>query len=69
MAGVRIHDYTHPSWKKDVDIILSGIGEIVSYITIPKQQLFLRSMKWFGYIKNRSNELGIEKAIPIHISC
>ena len=67
MAGVRIHDYTHPSWKKDVDIILSGIGEIVSYITIPKSTTFSQVDEMVGYIKNRSNELGIEKAIPIHI--
>jgi citrate lyase subunit beta/citryl-CoA lyase len=67
MAGVRIHDYTHPSWKKDVDIILSGIGEIVSYITIPKSTTFSQVDEMVSYIKNRSNELGIEKAIPIHI--
>ncbi|RMF14088.1 MAG: CoA ester lyase, partial [Candidatus Dadabacteria bacterium] len=37
MAGVRIHDYTHTDhWKQDVDIVVDGIGEIVSYITIPK---------------------------------
>ena len=36
MAGCRIHDYTHPHWKKDIDILVAGAGEILSYITIPK---------------------------------
>src|SRR5688572_29734176 len=26
MAGARIHDYTHPHWKKDVDILVGGAG-------------------------------------------
>src|SRR5688572_3675944 len=36
MAGVRIHDYTHPHWKKDVDIVVGGAGKVLAYITIPK---------------------------------
>lgn len=24
MAGARIHDYTHPHWKKDIDILVGG---------------------------------------------
>ena len=36
MAGARIHDYTHPAWKLDVDILVGGAGKVLSYITIPK---------------------------------
>ena len=36
MAGVRIHDYTHPHWKKDVDILVGGAGKVLAYITLPK---------------------------------
>mgnify|MGYP000859405316 CR=1 FL=1 len=25
-AGARIHDYTHPHWKKDIDILVGGAG-------------------------------------------
>ncbi|MEQ1915097.1 MAG: CoA ester lyase, partial [Gallionella sp.] len=36
MAGARIHDYTHPAWKQDIDILVRGAGEVLAYITIPK---------------------------------
>ena len=35
MAGARIHDYTHPAWRLDVDILVKGLCQIISYITIP----------------------------------
>jgi hypothetical protein len=31
MAGARIHDYTHPHWKKDVDILVGGAGKVLAY--------------------------------------
>ena len=67
MTGVRIHDYTHPSWKKEVDILLTGIGETISYITIPKSTSYSQVNEMINYIKNKSNQLGITKRIPIHI--
>src|SRR4051812_28610109 len=27
IAGARIHDYTHPSWKQDIDILVGGAGD------------------------------------------
>ena len=36
MAGARIHDYTHPHWKKDVDILVGGAGKVLAYVTLPK---------------------------------
>jgi citrate lyase subunit beta/citryl-CoA lyase len=33
MAGTRIHDYSHPDWKQDVDILVPGAGEKLAYIT------------------------------------
>ncbi len=37
MAGARIHDYTHASWKQDVDILVGGAGKVLAYITIPNR--------------------------------
>src|ERR1700687_1905734 len=36
MAGVRIHDPSHPHWKKDLDILVGGGGKVLSHITLPK---------------------------------
>ena len=36
MAGTRIHDFDHPDWRQDIDILVPGAGEKLAYITIPK---------------------------------
>jgi citrate lyase subunit beta/citryl-CoA lyase len=67
MAGVRIHDFTHTSWKNDVDIIIKGIGGIVSYITIPKSTDQSQVAEMVDYIKKQAASYGIKKNIPIHV--
>jgi citrate lyase subunit beta/citryl-CoA lyase len=67
MAGVRIHDFTHNSWRDDVDIIIKGIGSIVSYITIPKSTEQSQVIEMVAYIKKQAVFYGITKLIPIHI--
>ncbi|MDG1143037.1 MAG: aldolase/citrate lyase family protein [Burkholderiales bacterium] len=67
MAGVRIHDYTHPAWKQDIDIIVSGLGELVSYITIPKSTKVKQVEEMVGYVKKKAQDHGVTRAIPIHV--
>lgn len=67
MAGVRIHDYTHPAWKQDVDIIVGGIGNIVAYITIPKSTNAAQVSDMIAYIQKKCVEHGISRKIPIHV--
>jgi citrate lyase subunit beta / citryl-CoA lyase len=67
MAGARIHDYTHPAWKLDVDILVGGAGNILSYITIPKCTSFSQANEMIAYIKKTASNHGIEREIPIHI--
>jgi len=67
MAGARIHDYTHPAWKLDVDILVGGAGKLLSYITIPKCTSFLQAKEMIAYIQNTAINNGIQREIPIHI--
>jgi len=67
MAGARIHDYTHPAWKQDVDILVGGAGKILSYITIPKCTNFVQASEMISYIQQVAKEHGISRKIPIHI--
>ena len=67
MAGVRIHDFSHPSWKQDVDIILEGIGKIVSYITIQKSTQATQVREMVNYIKSITQTLNLNRQIPIHV--
>ena len=67
MAGVRIHDYSHDHWREDVDIVLSGIGDRVAYITIPKTTDNAHLQEMVGYIQAQAADAGIDRQIPLHV--
>ena len=66
MAGVRIHDYTHPTWKQDVDIVVEGLGDVLAYITIPKSTKATQVGEMIVYIQKKAAQHGIKREIPIH---
>lgn len=65
--GVRIHDYTHPHWKADVDILVPKIGEKVAYITLPKSTKASQIAEMVSYIKQVARDNQIDRQIPIHV--
>jgi citrate lyase subunit beta/citryl-CoA lyase len=67
MAGARIHDYTHPSWKQDVDILVGGAGKVLSYITIPKCTNISQAKEMIAYIQKMVVFHAIEREISVHI--
>ena len=67
MAGARIHDYTHPAWKFDIDILVAGAGQVLSYITIPKCTDIAQAKEMIAYIQKVATFSGITRVIPVHI--
>lgn len=67
MAGARIHDYTHPAWKQDIDILVAGAGSVLSYITIPKCTDVSQAQEMIAYLQKTAIANGIERVIPVHI--
>jgi len=67
MAGTRIHDFSHPDWRQDVDILVPGVGEKLAYITIPKSTSYDQVKTQIEYIQAKCKEVGITREIPIHI--
>lgn len=67
MAGARIHDYTHESWQQDVDILVSGAGDLLTYITIPKATSVDQVAEMIGYIQKVAQHNDIQREIPIHV--
>jgi citrate lyase subunit beta / citryl-CoA lyase len=67
MAGARIHDFTHPSWRQDIDILVAGAGKVLSYITIPKCTDIAQAREMISYIQKSAKFSGIERVIPVHI--
>ena len=67
MAGARIHDYTHPAWKQDIDILVGGAGKVLTYITIPKCTTARQAQEMIGYIQQTAIFSRVGREIPIHI--
>ncbi|MDX1915032.1 MAG: aldolase/citrate lyase family protein [Methylophilus sp.] len=67
MAGARIHDYTHPAWKQDIDILVGGAGKVLSYITIPKCTDISQAKEMISYLQKAATFSGVERVIPVHI--
>jgi citrate lyase subunit beta/citryl-CoA lyase len=67
MAGARIHDYTHPAWKQDIDILVGGAGKVLSYLTIPKCTDISQAKEMIAYIQKMATFYGVGREIPVHI--
>lgn len=67
MAGARIHDYTNAHWKSDVDILVAGAGERLTYITIPKPTAASQVKEMVDYIQKAAVKAGLKREIPIHV--
>jgi citrate lyase subunit beta / citryl-CoA lyase len=67
MAGARIHDYTHPAWRQDIDILVAGAGQVLSYLTIPKCTDIAQASEMINYIQKTATFNGITRKIPVHI--
>jgi citrate lyase subunit beta/citryl-CoA lyase len=66
-AGVRIHDPSHRSWRQDIDIVLSGCGKDVAYMTVPKATSVGQLREVIDYIRQGCQTRGITREIPIHV--
>jgi citrate lyase subunit beta/citryl-CoA lyase len=67
MSGARIHDYSHAHWKHDVEILVRGAGDVLSYITIPKPTAVGQVAEMIGAIQATAKAAGVTRQIPIHV--
>lgn len=66
-AGVRIHDFTHPHWKRDVEILVSGTGATLAHITLPKPTAAAQVAEMIGTIQQVAARHRVKRQIPIHV--
>ena len=67
MAGARIHDYTHAAWRKDVEILLKGAGDVLAYLTIPKPTAARQVAEMIEVVQATASKAGLAREIPIHV--
>lgn len=67
MAGARVHDYSHPHWRQDVDILVGGAGARLAYLTLPKTTAVGHAAEMIAYIQAAVANAGLDRELPIHI--
>ncbi|MET1255813.1 HpcH/HpaI aldolase/citrate lyase family protein [Aliikangiella maris] len=67
MVGVRVHDFTHPCWQQDIDILMPQVGDKLAYITLPKATDTSQVKQMIDYIQSAAKRHQIEREIPIHV--
>lgn len=67
MAGARIHDYTHPAWRQDVEILVGGAGQLLAYLTLPKCTEYAQAAEMIEFIQETAARQAVRREIPIHI--
>lgn len=67
MAGARIHDFSHPSWRQDAGTLLDGAADLLAYLTLPKVTGAEQAAEMIRYITERAAESGSGRVIPVHI--
>jgi citrate lyase subunit beta/citryl-CoA lyase len=63
LLGARIHDYTHPHWRADVDILVPAAGARLAYLTLPKCTAFEQAEEMIRYIQTVAGQAGIQREI------
>jgi len=67
MAGVRIHDPTHPHWRKDVDIVVGGAGKVLAYVTMPKCTSAAQAREMIDYVDAVTKRRKVKRKVPVHV--
>jgi citrate lyase subunit beta / citryl-CoA lyase len=67
MAGARVHDFSHPHWKADMDILVGGAGRVLRYITIPKCTSFEDAEAMISHLHRVSLKANIGRDMPVHV--
>jgi citrate lyase subunit beta/citryl-CoA lyase len=66
-AGVRIHDFTHPHFRKDIEILVAGAGEVLAHITLPKPTAAAQVAETIDVIQKVAARHRIRRQIPVHV--
>lgn len=66
-SGVRIHDPTHPHWRRDIEILVGGAGEVLAYVTIPKPTAAAQVAEMIIHVQQVAAHHGVRREIPIHV--
>ena len=66
-VGARIHDITHPHWRKDLEILIQAAGTRIAFITLPKVRSAREVAEQIMGLRDAEANAGLDRMIPAHV--
>ena len=66
-VGARIHDITHPHWRRDIDILIEEAGRRLAFITFPKPRSVADVREQLAYLRAQEAASHTGTALPVHV--
>ena len=66
-VAARIHDVTHAHWQQDLDILVSGAGRRLPFITLPKPRSASDVATQIAELRRVERANDIDREIPVHV--
>lgn len=66
-VGARIHDVTHPCWRKEMDILVARAGTRLAYLTLPKVRNAADVEAQLEALRDAEVAHDVNRRIPVHV--
>jgi citrate lyase subunit beta/citryl-CoA lyase len=66
-VAARSHDITHDHWRQDLEILISGAGSRLPFITLPKPRSADDVAAQITELRRIERATGINREIPVHV--
>jgi len=66
-VAIRVHDFTHPHWQQDIEIIVAIAGSRLPFITLPKPRGVADVEAQIAFLREIEAKNGLQRQIPVHV--
>ncbi|MDQ7990155.1 MAG: aldolase/citrate lyase family protein [Candidatus Dactylopiibacterium sp.] len=66
-VGARIHDFTHPAWRVELDTLLDLAGGQLAYLVLPKARGAEDVRRVLATLREAEAHRGLARRIPLHV--
>lgn len=66
-VAARIHDFTHPNWQQDLEILVGIAGPRLPFITLPKPRGVDDVQAQIAALRKAEIAAGLNRQIPVHV--
>ena len=66
-VAIRVHDFTHPHWQQDIEIIVAIAGSRLPFITLPKPRGVADVQAQIAFLRDVEVKNGLQQPIPVHV--